>query len=118
MSPKRFNTVFIDFLRDLNRVFPNDIEIRQSLFSAKVSININPYYFSQIFAENLLEYEGHICNRDEVFLFGHTFCDPHFCALIDKIKTYWLVLSEENKATMWRYLDVLLFLVKETGGRS
>ena len=109
---QQFNTVFIEFVNDIHKVFHDDPDIKGVLASSLVIIRLRPYLIAKMFADNLGRYEQHICEKDIHFLFTHNFKDPTLAALINKLKIYWSVLDEHNKETMWIYFNTMVCLSK------
>jgi hypothetical protein len=107
-----FNSVFIEFVKDIHKVFPDDPDIKAVLVSSSRVIQLRPYLIAKIFADNLGRYDKYICDKDIHFLFNHKFNDPILAALIDKLKIYWSVLNEENKETLWVYFNTMMYFVK------
>jgi hypothetical protein len=109
---RQFNTVFIEFVRDIHKVFPDDPEIKSVLTSSSLMIKMRPYLIANMFADNLGRYEHYIYNKDVHFLFTHDFQDPTLAALINKLKIYWSVLDDDNKEILWIYMNTMMVLVK------
>ena len=114
-----FNMKLKEFVNDLIVVFPQDSD----LYSFKTSLNViglvNDKQMIELFIQFVHNvYRSRIMNRDESFFLTHTYTEEvtHMAdqnvtqQLIDKIKSYWSEMSEQNKNTVWQYFEVLIKL--------
>lgn len=113
---KKFNDLFCDMIRDLVDVFPNDSELRLYKFAAETSIAADPRIANNIFNECLaIPYRDKIQSKDETFFLEKDYQeyaegDQSTMELFAKLKKCWKDLNEENRNTIWKYLNVMLNL--------
>lgn len=114
---EKFNEIFQELLQDLIKVFPDDADLRTYLFAVKGAIMVNEFIVCKVFHSHLMVYESQVLEKDESFFLDKDYSEFHskkvdVRTLVHKLKTYWSVLTEENKDTMWRYFKVLMILTK------
>ena len=111
-----FFTQFHEFMTQLMNVFPNDPDF--IVYDTGVSLlkNINPGIVIVEFNKHVLPYEEILRSKNSDFFLKHTFDslepDNTMEQIIDKLKGYWLSLSEPNKESIWRYIILLMDIVK------
>jgi hypothetical protein len=110
---KNFNKIFIEFMEDIYRVFPNDEDIKNAFEKSKLIIKARPNIIYKIFLENIIQHESKINNKNEQFIFQTNFSEPILTLLLDKLRLYWVVLIPDNKDILWKYLNVMIYLIKK-----
>lgn len=116
---ERFNETFKEFMQDLIRVFPEDVEFRMYELAIHSTMTYYPTYVGEMFYEKVtLPYEEKIMKRDSTFFLTHEYADvasqhKEANAIIDKVKDCWMNMMEENQEIVWRYFRVLVLLSKK-----
>lgn len=111
-----FFTQFHEFMTQLMTVFPDDHDF--AVYDAGVSIlkNVNPGLVIVEFNKHVLPFEDILRSKNSDFFLKHTFDslepDNTMEQVINKLKGYWLSLSEANKESIWKYIILLLDIVK------
>jgi len=114
---KAFNNVFLSLLDDCIIVFPNDPEFKKYKKGAKLLDTFNPRKAAQVYKDYSVVYREKINNKDERFFIQNDYSDiqevqedNEIVKFIEKIKSCWLQLSDENKEKIWKYLQTLSIL--------
>ena len=114
---KAFNNVFLSLLDDCIIVFPNDPEFKKYKKGAKLLDTFNPRKAAQVYKDYSVVYREKINNKDERFFIQNDYSDiqevqedNEIVKFIEKIKSCWLKLSDENKEKIWKYLQTLSIL--------
>ena len=116
-----FNNIIFKFIDDLINTFPEEPEFkvyRQTLIILKAA---NAKKMCLLFKNYSYTYREKINGKDETFFMNNTyndlreasvntFDDDSISAIIDKLKTYWGELSNENKDQIWKYLNTMIQL--------
>jgi hypothetical protein len=117
---ERFNETFKEFMQDLIRVFPEDVEFRMYELAIQSTMMYYPTYVGEMFFEKVTRpFEDKIMQRDSSFFLAHDYTDvldnPHkeANAIIEKIKDCWVNMVDENKDIVWKYFRVLVLLSKK-----
>jgi hypothetical protein len=117
---ERFNETFKEFMQDLIRVFPEDVEFRMYELAIQSTMTYYPTYVGEMFFEKVtVPFEEKIMQRDSTFFLTHDYTDvlhnPHkeANAVIEKIKDCWVNMVDENKDIVWKYFRVLVLLSKK-----
>jgi hypothetical protein len=111
-----FFTQFHEFMTQLMTVFPDDHDF--AVYDAGVSLlkNVNPGLVIVEFNKHVLPFEDILRSKNSDFFLKHTFDslepDNTMEQVINKLKGYWVSLSEANKESIWRYIILLLDIVK------
>jgi hypothetical protein len=111
-----FFTQFHEFMLQLMTVFPEDPDF--IVYDTGVSLlkNINPGVVIFEFNKHVLPYEDILRSKNSDFFLKHTFDslepDNTMEQVINKLKGYWVSLSEANKESIWRYIILLMDIVK------
>lgn len=118
----KFNDTFKEFIADLSVVFPNDPEFNLYKAAIDTAICLDENIAHDIFYKNVVELYGEkLLSKDEDFFLNHDYeaivsvrSDPSKTNdIINKIKSYWKQLNEENRNTIWKYFRVLILLSKK-----
>jgi hypothetical protein len=111
-----FFTQFHEFMTQLMTVFPEDPDF--AVYDAGVALlkNINPGIVIVEFNKHVLPFEEILRSKNSDFFLKHTFDslepDNTMEQVINKLKGYWIGLSEANKESIWRYIILLMDIVK------
>lgn len=116
-----FNQKFEEFIKDMIVVFPHDKDfkvMKNSFNLLKMADEKKPL---EIFSKYSARFEEPVRNRDESFFLTSSYDDIQSDEtnltdeLIDKLKSYWKSLSDDNKETIWKYLDIFFKLKAKIG---
>ena len=118
-----FNTQILNFLDDIIKIYPNDLDFltfKNAIILLKKS---NPRKIYQMFDLYIDSYKTQILSRDETFFISECKYNEltdyteyyknnsiDISHILDKLKLYWDELSETNKNNIWKYLEVLIKL--------
>ena len=111
-----FFTQFHEFMSQLIEVFPDDPDF--IVYDSGVSLlkNVNPGLVISEFNKYVFPYEQILRSKNSDFFLKHTFdslgSDNTMQQVIYKLKGYWMSLSEANKESIWRYIILLMDIVK------
>lgn len=118
-----FNNLLIQFIDELIILFPADTEFKMTKNALSLLKSANPRKLATLVSLHLNMYSEKIAEKDETFFLQNDYSELNdlsevkdsnkFSSIIDKLKKYWLELSDENKAAIWKYLDTLLALSKK-----
>jgi hypothetical protein len=112
----KFNDTFQEFSQDILRVFPGDDEFRMYNAAISAALMLNPDIILDVFHRRVIvPFGDRIIAKDESFFLNHSYEDvkgnhEDADAIIEKVKSYWEKLSEENRETVWKYFRVLVHL--------
>ena len=116
-----FNNIIFKFIDDLIHTFPEEPEFKvykQTLVILKAA---NAKKMCLLFKNYSYNYREKIKNKDDTFFINNnyddlreasvdTFDEDSISAIIDKLKIYWVELSNENKEQIWKYLNTMIQL--------
>ena len=111
-----FFTQFHEFMVQLMTVFPEDSDF--AVYDAGVSLlkNVNPGLVIVEVNKHVLPFEEILRSKNSDFFLKHSFNslepDNTMEQVINKLKGYWVSLSEANKESIWRYIILLMDIVK------
>ena len=120
-----FNNVVIDFIDDCILVIPQEPKFKIYKQALLIFKKYNPRKIPETFKSYLVLYRPQIDARDETFFLKSSFNEVHeinkkleieeeeqeeIFKVINEIKNYWKELSNENKNTIWEYMDVMIKL--------
>ena len=119
-----FNTQISSFINDLILVYPNDNDLYTFKTSMKMLLLVDEKKVINMFKEFVYsKYKVQIEKRDSDFFLQNNYDDivaqtktdtPEITAqLINKIKSYWISMSNENKEVVWKYFTVLIRLCEK-----
>ena len=114
-----FNTQITSFINDLILVYPDDKDLYTFKTSLKMLLLYDDKKVINMFKEFVYsKYKVQIENKDSEFFLQNDYEDiitrtnadtPEITAqLINKIKSYWMSMSNENKDIVWKYFTVLI----------
>ena len=115
MYMKTFFKQIMEVVGQMEEMFPDDPDFKVFQTFLGLLQRTNPLAVLSTFREHVvLKYETQIVNRDEEFILGHTPVEygNDIMDIIGKMKTYWKVLSDPSKDSLWQYLHVLTQLCK------
>jgi Mg/Co/Ni transporter MgtE len=104
-----FNTVLVQFIKELSETFPNDKKIRiykaivDAMCQGDATIGVDT------FKDTVMKYGSRIKDKDESFFDE---CEPLF-GHVDIGAIWKSGLSEENKSVFWEYLIALASLCEQ-----
>lgn len=114
---KCFNDKFLEFMNELIDTFPNDKDFKlfkQSFNMLKIVDDAKPV---ELFRQHAMQYRNNIDEENEEFFLNHDFEKELQMVrgnqsnlsqeLMVKLKHYWVELSADNKAIVWKYLKLL-----------
>jgi hypothetical protein len=116
-----FNNIIFKFIDDLISTFPEESEFKvykQTLIILKAA---NAKKMCLLFKNYSYIYREKINGKDETFFINNdytelkeasmkSFDDDSVSAIIEKLKIYWVELSNENKDKIWKYLNTMIQL--------
>ena len=114
-----FNTKLREFVNDLSRVYPNDADLIKFKTTINMVLLVSDKDMIKVFKEYVYEkYKDKILSKDADFFMKHTYneelqVEGEYAVtelLIDKIKSYWINMTNENKETVWTYFVLLVKL--------
>lgn len=115
---KCFNDKFVEFMNELIETFPNDKDFKmfkQSFNMLKLVDEAKPV---ELFRQHAMQYRENIDGENEEFFLNHDFerelqmvrngSESSLSQeLMVKLKQYWVELSVDNKAVVWKYLKLM-----------
>lgn len=121
---EKFNETFILFIKDLVQAFPSDAEFKLYQIALQGITYTDPDLVREMFHEHVtVKFEKEIMNKDEQFFLQQDYSSyqqkyAKASSIIQKLKTSWGLLDEENRSIVWKYLKVLLALDKKIEAQS
>ncbi len=109
-----FYNQFLDFIDQLQTVFPNDTDFPTYASGLRLIRMTNPAYAITQFRENVFQFEESILAKKEDFFLSYDF-EKHGAGMevITKLKNMWSGLSDNNKKCIWDYIGVLIQIAKK-----
>jgi hypothetical protein len=111
-----FFTQFHEFMGQLIKVFPDDIDFKMYDDGVSLVQRLNPGLVLSEFGKHVGPFEDVIRKRDDGFFMNHTFDslepDNTMEQVIKKLKGYWSAMSDQNKSSIWGYIILLLDIHK------
>ena len=118
-----FNTKLREFISDLIRVYPEDEDLKKFKTSINMLLVMSDSQIIKLYNEYVFsKYQTQILNKDEEFFMNHDYKDEvnnieesyEFTEkLINKIKSYWSTMTEDNKKIVWTYFTLLTKLCEK-----
>ena len=106
-----FNRKLYEFVDDLVAIYPalNDLRVfKASLYAVNM---MDPGYSRRYFRENFgIPFEKQIMARDEKFFLQKDEYKDGDVDIVSRIKTLWVDMLPYNKDTVWKYMQVLVYL--------
>tara|TARA_B110000238_G_C16040598_1_gene401701 strand:- start:646 stop:1011 length:366 start_codon:yes stop_codon:yes gene_type:complete len=109
-----FNTNIINFLDDCILIFPCDTDFKVYKRAMEMLIKYNPKKINMIFKEYIEIYRDKIYSQDEQFFLENKYDEvkkeneDEFLKVINKLKTYWLNITKDNKTKIWDWITLLV----------
>ena len=111
-----FFTQFHEFMDQLIKVFPDDTDFKMYDDGISLLQRVNPAMVLSEFVKHVTPFDEVIRARDDNFFMNHTFSslepDNTMEQVIQKLKGYWIAMSEQNKSSIWGYIILLLDISK------
>lgn len=106
-----FFNQFSDFLDQLMKVFPDDLDFPAYKTGLLLLQKTNPMMVVQEVVTHVTPFEKLVREKDENFLLNYKFSEYDTLEqIINKIKNMWTSLSDNNKQVIWNYIILLLDL--------
>jgi hypothetical protein len=112
----KFNQTFREFGDEIVKTFPDDNEFRMYNVAIQAALLIKPDVVLDIFHSRVIvPFGDRILARDESFFLDHTYGEvtadiEEAAAIIDKVKSYYKDMSDENREIVWQYFRLLVKL--------
>ena len=113
---QKFNVTFEEFIEDLVKVFPDDPELRVYEMLLRSCLKSDPRYVLDVFHSCVtVPYAEEILSKNEDFFLRHQYdsiteTSSQALDVVDRIKSYWKDMSEQNKEIIWKYFRILVLL--------
>lgn len=111
-----FNNVIMKFIEDLIETFPEEKEFKVFKNGLLLLKKTNPRKVLELFKYYSINFKEQINKQDETFFINTDSAtlsessDNYVTKILDKLKVYWNLLSDTNKAKIWQYLNTLIKL--------
>jgi hypothetical protein len=115
VAMKTFFTQMLQVVDNLVEMFPDDADFPTFKTLLVTLQKTNPTLVVKTFRENVTDkYEAQIVARDEGFLLSYQGAEygADVEDLVSKVKSYWNVLDDQTKDSLWQYLYILNELCK------
>ena len=115
VATKAFFSTLNDVVNNLTEMFPEDVDfVTFKTFIGMVQ-RTNPALVISTFYEELSKFETYIDEKDEKFLLEYKAVDygSDGADIFDKVKSYWSVLDDQTKDSLWQYFFILKELCKK-----
>ena len=112
----RFNSIFVDFVSDLIKIFPNDSDLHMCLTAVNTLLVLDDSMLNNMFHKHVATMREYILKKDEQFFLNkdykemYTQDEEYYSSMINKLKNYWTKLEDYNKESVWKYFSVLIML--------
>lgn len=114
---QKFNDTFEELLKDLIRVFPDDVDFQMYSLGIKAAFMADSKIVYSVFRDHIMQYEDKILGRDESFFLSQDYDEYNDSNeadnIIKKLKGSWALLNDDNKEIIWRYFKVMVHLTKK-----
>jgi len=118
-----FNTKLREFINDLIRVYPADEDLKKFKTTINMLLVISDKQIIKLYNDYVYtKYKTQILSKDEEFFMKHDYKDEINSSdlsyeftdqLIDKIKSYWCSMTDDNKKIVWTYFTLLTKLCEK-----
>ena len=110
-----FYTQVSDFLGELSRVFPYDLDFPTYRTQFALMRKANPTLALKQFGLYTSVLEPVLQTRSaDVFMTCEV--PPELAGLVEKLRGYWLYMTPENQSVVWSYLTLLTQIAKRYSG--
>jgi hypothetical protein len=115
---KAFSTLLLKFNDELIELFPEETEFNTLKTAIELVKKTNPRLMVEIFRSYIDLWKTQILSRDESFFMANDYDeitqgDDYFKTLIERLKKHWDTLSENNKNSIWKYLETLIKIAEK-----
>jgi hypothetical protein len=111
-----FFTQFHEFMGQLIKVFPQDEDFPVYDQGVAMLQKVNPGLVLSEFTKHVTPFEETLRAKNDDFFMKHDFSefDPENTMeqVIQKLKGYWIGMSDQNKSSIWNYIILLLDISK------
>jgi hypothetical protein len=107
-SVNAFNDMLGQFLVELHKTFPEEIDVKKMMTSFEVLRTTSPRLVVDGFMKGVSPYADRISAKDETFLLNEIDTIDFLKEL--NIKSYWTRMSTGTKDATWQYLQTLYML--------
>jgi hypothetical protein len=112
-----FNNLLNKFNEELISTFPEENDFKVYSRGIQMINSANAKKICLLFKNYMILYRNNIEEKDESFFLTNNYKEivnniksEGVEGIIQKLKNYWKILSEENKETIWQYLNSLIKL--------
>jgi len=106
-----------NFVKELRILFPKDNIFSVAEYTIKLYTQTDRKKMIRIFNTYFEKYKQQIEQKDETFFMAHKDYDFNSSTytenIIERLKTYWVNLDDDNKESIWLYLQVLCKLCQK-----
>lgn len=122
-----FNNKLIEFAKDLVYIYPDVNDFNIFLTASTWTIQLDKYAPQALFNYHVIKPFGDmILKKDESFFLVEKYENAsaffeHYgndFNIIEKLKKIWINLDEENKETIWKYMQVLTIISNKCNGKN
>lgn len=115
VATKAFFSTLGDVIANLVDMFPDDSDFLTFKTFLGMVQKTNPMLIINTMYDELSKYEKYIDARDEKFLLEHKPVDygAEGADIFEKVKSYWSVLDDQTKDSLWQYFYILKELCKK-----
>lgn len=115
---EKFNTTFNEFIDDLIKLFPLDADLRMYKNILLTTLCVDDKVLVNLFKDSVVDkYGPQLLAKDETFFLNNDYSEysinEEYHAIINKIRSYWKTMNEENRNIIWKYFKVLILLSKK-----
>jgi hypothetical protein len=112
-----FNNLLNKFNEELISTFPEENDFKVYSRGIQMINSANAKKICSLFKNYMILYRNNIEEKDESFFLTNNYTEivnntksEGVEGIIQKLKNYWKTLSDENKETIWQYLNSLIKL--------
>lgn len=115
VAMKTFFNTLNTVVENLIEMFPDDVDFRTFKTFISMIQKTNPSIVIDTFYGELSKFETYIDTKDEKFLLEYKAVDygAEGADIFEKVKTYWSVLDDQTKDSLWQYFYILKELCKK-----
>jgi len=115
VAMKAFFSTLGDVVDNLIDMFPDDTDFRTFKTFISMIQKANPSIVINTFYAELSKFETYIDSKDEKFLLEYKANDygAEGADIFEKVKSYWSVLDDQTKDSLWQYFYILKELCKK-----
>lgn len=115
VAMKAFFSTLGNVVDNLIEMFPDDADFRTFKTFIGMIQKANPSIVISTFYEELSKFEKYIDAKDEKFLLEYKAVDygAEGADIFEKVKSYWSVLDDQTKDSLWQYFYILKELCKK-----